>query len=179
MLFLAHVGITLGLTKCLEKVLTSLGMKEFTDLIDYRLIFLGSMLPDIIDKPLGGLILRKTLGNGRIYCHTLLFLLFLLFSGIFIYFEYKKPGLFVVAGGSTIHCILDGMWYCPKTFLWPLYGWKFPKGDPENWLRLWANLLTYPKYYIPEILGGIIIIIFITELVMHKNLYYFIVNGRV
>jgi len=178
MLLLAHVGITLGLTKGLEKVLSYRGMKEFTDLIDYRLVFLGSMLPDIIDKPLGGLILRETLGNGRIYSHTLLFLLFLLIPGVFVCFKYKRPGLFVVAGGSTIHCILDGMWYFPETFLWPVYGWSFPKGDPENWLRLWAYLLTYPKYYIPEILGGTIIIIFITELVIRKNLFYFIVSGR-
>ena len=37
MLLLAHVGITLGSTKGLEKVLSYRGMKEFTDLIDYRL----------------------------------------------------------------------------------------------------------------------------------------------
>lgn len=161
MLLLAHVGITLGFTKGLEKVLSCRGMKEITDLIDYRLVFLGSMLPDIIDKPLGGIIFKETIGNGRIYSHTLLFLLFLLIPGIFVCFKYKRPGLFVVAEGSTIHCILDGMWYFPETFLWPVCGWSFPKGDPENWLRLWANLLTYPKYYIPEILGGTIIIIFI------------------
>ncbi len=38
-------------------------------------MLIGSMLPDIIDKPLGGLICKETLGNGRTYAHTLLFLL--------------------------------------------------------------------------------------------------------
>lgn len=178
MLLFAHVGLTLGFAKSLEKVLSCRGMKEYTGLIDYRLVFWGSMLPDIIDKPLGGLILRETLGNGRIYCHTLLFLLFLLIPGIRLCFKYKRPGLLVMAGGCTIHCILDGMWSFPKTFLWPIYGWSFPPGDPGNWLRLWMNLLTSPKYYIPEILGSVIVIVFFTELVIHKNLYCFIVSGK-
>lgn len=179
MLLLSHLGITLGFAKGLEKVMSCRGMNEFTDLIDYRLVFLGSMLPDIIDKPLGGIVLTETLGNGRIYSHTLLFLLFLLITGTLLCSKYKRPGLFVVAGGSTIHCILDGMWLFPETFLWPVYGWSFPKADPENWLRLWANLLTYPQYYIPELIGGTIIIIFIAELVKSKNLHCFMVNGRV
>ncbi|NPV91328.1 MAG: metal-dependent hydrolase [Firmicutes bacterium] len=179
MLLLAHVGLALGFTKGLEKVLSCRGMNDCTELIDYRLVFGGSMLPDVIDKPLGGLILGSTLGNGRIYCHTLLFQLFLLISGIYLCFKYKRPELFVAAGGSAIHCILDGMWYFPETFLWPVYGWSFPEGDPGNWLRLWVNLLADPKYYIPEILGGAIIIVFFTELVIRKNLYCFLVSGKV
>jgi membrane-bound metal-dependent hydrolase YbcI (DUF457 family) len=179
MLLFAHTGLTLGLTEGLGKVLGCRGMKKYTESIDYRLVFLGSMLPDIIDKPLGGLVLRSILGNGRIYCHTLLFLLFLLIPGMYLCFKYRRPELLVVAGGSTIHCILDGMWCFPETFLWPVYGWSFPKGDPENWLRLWANLLTDPRYYIPEIVGGVIIIVFFTKLVIRKNLYGFIVSGKV
>jgi len=178
MLLLAHVGITLGITKGLAKILSRRGMKKFTDLIDFRLVCLGSMLPDIIDKPLGGLVLKETLGNGRIYSHTLLFLLFLIISGIFVCFKYKRPGLLAVAEGNAVHCFLDGMWRFPETFLWPVFGWGFPKGDPENWLRLWVNLLTDPWYYVPEILGGAIIMLFIADLVLSKNLYCFIVNGR-
>lgn len=172
MLLLGHAGITLGLTKGLEKYLSCRGMKNLTGLIDYRLVFLGSLLPDIIDKPLGGLVLRETLGNGRIYSHTLLFLFFLIIAGKFACFKYRRPGLFVLAGGSTIHCILDGMWRSPETFLWPVNGWTFPKGDPENWLRLWADLLTYPDYYLPEILGGTIILIFFTSW-LHERLTLF------
>lgn len=179
MLLLAHVGTALGVTKGLDKILRSRGMKEYTEAIDYRLVFLGSMLPDIIDKPLGGLVFRETLGNGRIYCHTLLFLLFLFIPGLYVCLKYKRMGLFVLAGGSTIHCILDGMWYFPETFLWPVYGWRFPPGDPESWLQLWGSLLTQPNYYIPELLGGVIVIIFFTELVRRKNLYRFIASGRV
>ena len=52
--------------------------------IDYRLVAAGAILPDLIDKPLGIYLLRRQLGSGRIYGHTLLF------------------GLVLVAGGSLL-----------------------------------------------------------------------------
>ncbi|MEW6425296.1 MAG: metal-dependent hydrolase [Bacillota bacterium] len=95
-------------------------------------MLLGSLLPDIIDKPLGGLVFKATLGNGRIYAHMLIFLLLLVGTGIFFWVKYKRPGVLVLAGGSFFHHILDGMWHFPGTYLWPFYGWSFPKGDPEG-----------------------------------------------
>ena len=130
MLLLGHTGITLALAK---GIITSRKGKRFSELVDYRLVLIGSMLPDIIDKPLGGLILKDTLGNGRIYAHTLIFLLLLFGIGIFFWVKYKRPEMLVLAGGSFVHHILDGMWRFPGTYLWPFYGWSFPKGDPEGW----------------------------------------------
>lgn len=43
--------------------------------LDYRLLVLASMLPDIIDKPLGQVFLKDTFNYGRIYGHTLVFVL--------------------------------------------------------------------------------------------------------
>jgi hypothetical protein len=48
---------------------------------DYRFVLVGSMLPDIIDKPLGQLVLRNLMSNGRIFSHTLLFLLLICLAG--------------------------------------------------------------------------------------------------
>jgi GTP-binding protein len=72
MLLFAHTGITLGTAKVMAR---AAGWREkgLPAQLDYRLVLIGSMLPDLIDKPLGGVILP--LGNGRIYSHTLLFLL--------------------------------------------------------------------------------------------------------
>jgi len=41
--------------------------------IDTRVLLIGSLLPDIIDKPIGNYLFRDTVSNGRIVCHTLLF----------------------------------------------------------------------------------------------------------
>jgi len=163
MLLFAHVGITLGIARSIKKVMKNRGIKEIPVLIDFRLVILGSMLPDIIDKPLGGLIFKETIGNGRIYSHTLLFLLFLSALSTYIWCKYRRPGLLVVAGGSIVHNILDGMWFYPETFLWPVYGWTFPKENPENWPQLWLTLLSEPDYFLPEIIGGVVIIFFINK----------------
>lgn len=178
MLLLAHVGITLGIAKGIKWAMKHLGINELAENIDYRFVILGSMLPDIIDKPLGGIIFKETIGNGRIYSHTLLFLLFLLAVAAYVWSIYRKPGMLVVAGGCIVHHILDGMWLYPGTFLWPAYGWAFPKGNPENWLQLWLSLLSEPGYLLPEIIGGSIIIFFVKDLVSRRHFFKFIVNGR-
>ncbi|GAB6273278.1 MAG: hypothetical protein STSR0004_01410 [Peptococcaceae bacterium] len=45
MLLFGHLGITLAATQAFEKVMFFQGKKRFSDLIDYRLVLLGSILP--------------------------------------------------------------------------------------------------------------------------------------
>jgi len=179
MFLFGHLGITLAATHTFEKVILSQGKKKLAGLIDYRLVLLGSMLPDIIDKPLGGLIFKATLGNGRIYAHTLIFLLLLGGTGIFFWVKDRRPGMLALAGGSLIHHILDGMWRFPGTYLWPFSGWSFPKGDPEGWLWQWlSSLATNPWVYIPEIVGGVILFCFFGKLANQKRVRIFITTGK-
>jgi len=179
MLLFGHLGITLAAAQTFEKVMLSQGKKKFTELIDYRLVLLGSMLPDIIDKPLGGLVFKATLGNGRIYAHTLIFLLLLVGTGIFFWVKYKRPGVLALAGGSFFHHILDGMWRFPGTYLWPFYGWSFPKGDPEGWFWQWVeSLLTDPWVYVSEIVSGIILLYFFGKLAYQKQIRTFMATGK-
>jgi hypothetical protein len=72
MLLFGHIGITLGVAWLIE---SKLKVK-----MDYRLIIIGSLLPDIIDKPVGMILLP--LNNGRVFGHTLLFILILLLIGL-------------------------------------------------------------------------------------------------
>ena len=119
--------------------------------LDYRLVMLGSMLPDLIDKPLGHFILRDTLNNGRIYGHTLAFALALLVFSL-VALRIGKAGPVVVWLGLMAHLALDGMWQSPDTLLWPLYGWSFPVLE---YSFFWDNLrnLARPENLIPELMG--------------------------
>jgi len=180
MLLFGHLGITLAAAQTFEKVMLSQGKKRFSDLIDYRLVLLGSMLPDIIDKPLGGLICKETLGSGRIYAHTLLFLLLLFGLGMFLWLKLQRAGVLTLVGGSFVHHILDGMWRFPKTYLWPFYGWSFPKGDPEGWFWQWAeSLLTDPWVCVPEIIGAVFTLYFFFTLHARKQVGEFIKSGTI
>ncbi|MTI83720.1 MAG: metal-dependent hydrolase [Firmicutes bacterium] len=164
MLLLAHVGITLGASCCLVRFWKWRGLENYANAVDYRLVLLGAVLPDIIDKPLGGLILRESLGNGRIYSHTLAFLLVLFTAGVILQRKLNRPGLLVIGGGVAAHYVLDGMWFSPANLFWPLYGWSFPKGNPEGWMQLWLNnLLSNPLVFVPEIAGGLILLCFLVK----------------
>ncbi len=161
MLVFAHVGITLGLARSIECLIhnSRKNVKPSFNL-DYRLVAVGSMLPDIIDKPLS-YVLSETAVSGRIYAHSLLFLLLMLIIAVFSWRIHEKIGFLLVAGGVFVHEILDSMWLYPKTILWPLYGLSFHGGNPKAWVHFWwTELFHNPYVYVPEAVGCIIIIVF-------------------
>lgn len=105
---------------------------------------LGSILPDLIDKPLGHLLLAQSLGYGRIYAHTLLFFVLLLAAGIVLW-NYKRSVFFLgIATGVLSHQILDSLWMRPSTWFWPILG-PFQGRLPEDyWLVLIQRELENP-----------------------------------
>jgi inner membrane protein len=137
--------------------------------IDIRLLLVGALLPDIIDKPLGHLFFSETFSNGRIFSHTLIFFIIITLVGLYLYRRWSKLWLLVIAFGTGIHLILDQMWLTPQTLLWPLFGFAFPKEDITGWLPdILHALLTDPAVYVPELIGAVILIWFVWIL-MHKG----------
>jgi inner membrane protein len=122
-------------------------------------ILFGSMLPDIIDKPLGHYLMGDFFGyNGRIIAHTLLFALVILILGLFIYIWRKSILGLLVWYGVLMHLILDSMWKNPRTLLWPALGWHFARSEEYDFLHYIFNfLLNDPSAFIPEIIGGVML----------------------
>jgi len=131
--------------------------------IDYRVVVLGALLPDIGDAPFGG--------TGVL--HTLLFSVVLL--GVVMaatrgHRAARRRWLFLPVG-TFLHLVLDGMWTRADVFWWPAFGWaldgrfpfldhglallgaeevagalalawfwqRFRLGDPENRSRFWRT----------------------------------------
>ncbi|MBT9163240.1 MAG: hypothetical protein DDT24_00144 [Chloroflexi bacterium] len=148
--------------------------------IDYRLVLVGSMLPDIIDKPVGIYLFGDTFSNGRIFGHSLLFFLIILLAGLHRYLRSGRSGILVLSLCSGFHLILDQMWLEPRTLFWPLYGLAFPQYDITHWLaNLIETLKTEPAVYWPEIVGMLILILFMLELLRNRGLLSFVRNGIV
>lgn len=203
MLLLAHTGVTLGVLNLSYRVFSKFKRKKGKSVfsaklsislspspsidppsvnskkwhMDYRFVLLGSMFPDIIDKPLGMLIFAGSIANGRVYTHTLFVNLILVLIGIYL-IKRKKPNFFIFSLSSCFHLVLDEMWLTPQTFFWPIYGWGFPKEDVSHW---WSNifsaLFTNPWVYVPEIIGAAIIIIFGSTLIKRRAIGKFLVEG--
>ena len=210
MLLFGHVGIALasaalgyGLRDKLRRGITEGGLEEISptrdshssnskpsikasffrslaNRLDIRFLLVGSMLPDIIDKPVGVYFFRETFSNGRIFSHTLLFLVVITIAGFLIKKYSGKTWGLALSFGTLFHFILDEILLTPKTLLWPLYGFGFEKYEIGNW---WVNilhgLLENPKNYIPEIIGFVVLAWFVWELSHRRAIMRFLRKGRV
>jgi hypothetical protein len=83
---------------------------------------IGSMLPDLIDKPLGHILLYNSIDYGRIYAHTGLFLLAVLAIGMAYRRSTGSWVLVALAVGVLSHLVLDSIWEIPVTLYYPLLG---------------------------------------------------------
>lgn len=146
---------------------------------DIRLLLIGSLLPDFIDKPMGQIFFRDTFSNGRIFCHTLLFLILITLAGLYLYRRRSKSWLLVLSFGTLTHLVFDQMWRAPLTLLWPIYGFVFERIDLTFWTpNILDALLTEPEVYLPELVGATILIWFAQTLVRRRKVCAFIKYGQ-
>jgi len=185
MLVLGHAGITLGAAALLTGAASggrTGRMPRFTALsqyVDIRLLFLGSMLPDIIDKPVGLYFFRETLSNGRIFCHTLLFLVLLAAGGLFLFKSRRRVWLLTLAAGTLAHLVLDRMWLTPRTLLWPFFGTAFDRIELYDWMsNILEALFQNAAIYIPEAIGFVILLWFGITLLARRKVIAFLMSGE-
>ena len=158
MLIFGHVGFTIGAFSLLEE---KLRLK-----IDYRIVLLGSLLPDIIDKPLGMIVLP--LHNGRVLAHTLLFTIVLLAMAS------KSKSYSVLSIAVFFHLIEDEMWLEPETLLFPLYG-RFPEKEFASFSEYLSRIAeeytpSLSRTFIFEIVGLFIIVLFVMKKMRERSL---------
>jgi inner membrane protein len=175
MYMLAHTGITLGVGYAVDKSVRSPLLR-----VDYRFILLGALLPDLIDKPLGRVIFAQELANGRIFAHTLLFMLLVTLVGIVVYRLKGQQGGLCLAFGVLMHFLLDSIWLNPVTLFWPFLSPEFPKSPAEfsvvffSWLY---TTLTTLQYLMAEIAGGCILLFLAARAILQNKVGAFFRYG--
>jgi hypothetical protein len=130
MLLFGHMGVTLGVFFGLVFLIPQL-----KTIIDPTYLVIGSLLPDLIDKPLGTIIFPSAIANGRMITHTLLFSFTLLLTGLYLYNKSGDIKVLSLASGSIFHLVEDRMWKSPRTLFWPLIGWSFRKSPRHTGLK--------------------------------------------
>jgi len=159
MFVLGHVGITVGIVLLLEH-------RYFQDVaLDYRLIVLLSLLPDIIDKTIGHLIFHGTLDYGRLVAHTLLFSLVL----TIFFFKTRKATWQLLALPLGLHLLLDRMLEDGYMLLWPALGWSFRSKD-WNILETWTEALLHDPYtFVGELVGASVVLVLVGSCGLYKK----------
>ena len=97
-----------------------------TDTIDYRLVAVGALVPDLIDKPLTWLLLPGAFKDDHVFGHTLLLPALLLVPGV----HRARRGdwrLLSIGIAALTHVLVDPVLTYPRTLFWPLLGLEFPK----------------------------------------------------
>jgi membrane-bound metal-dependent hydrolase YbcI (DUF457 family) len=83
---------------------------------------IGSVLPDLIDKPLGHIILADSVNFGRIYVHSLIVFLLFFIAGILVWRYGRSFFGIALALGVLSHQLLDLMWEEYWNWFWPFFG---------------------------------------------------------
>jgi inner membrane protein len=183
MLLFAHTGIALGAGAAAAGLVNLKSGKSWfsalTKYLDIRIFIVGSMLPDLIDKPVGQYLFRDTFNNGRIFSHTLVFLALLTVIGVILHKVKGRTLMLALAAGTFLHLLLDQMWLIPGTLFWPFMGWSFKTIELEGWAEGIAGaLVSDPLTIITESIGLAILVWFSLVVLRKKKAGLFIRTGR-
>jgi len=132
---IAHIVVASGAAWSAERVVRRLFRRQPAgaasaqlgastgSLFDYRLVALGALLPDIIDKPLAWFILDDP-AYEHSFAHSLLFAAILILPGLSVARRGDRR-LLSLAFGDTMHLLCDPVMRTPEKLFWPLLGWSF------------------------------------------------------
>lgn len=172
MLPIAHIGFTIAGLKMAEH---GLRLKQ----VDYRVVVVASLLPDIVDKPLANLLIGSYAYESRAFGHSALFL-----SGIAVLFLFhwlwsRRSWVVPVLLGTLLHDLFDDMWTQPGVFFWPLLGWQFPKPTEFAWQGL-ISLGGYKVHLLDfyDNVSVLILLCFFMKIALKGKLREFVRRGR-
>jgi len=135
--------------------------------LDYRLIAIGAVLPDV-DK----LISLELLGRfDRGVFHTLLWFFILAAAALLLFRVARDTRGVQLACCWAVHLVLDEMWTNPRVLLWPLYGpmpvdGEFGVADFGDYMV--ETLTTDWHQLLPELVG-LGIVLWVTVMLVRKG----------
>jgi hypothetical protein len=114
MLFMGHLVIGL--------IIGFILYEFFHDRTIIVFVAIGSVLPDVVDKPLGYIIFGSTLDNGKIFFHGLIIVILFFITGLIVWKLFKSHSFIFIAVGIFLHQLVDMMWRQPVAWYYPLLG---------------------------------------------------------
>lgn len=144
-------------------------------IVDYRFLVLGSILPDLIDKPLSWFLPHV---SGRNFGHTTLFQIVLLALGVFVLRLRRTERFLVLAIASAGHLLLDRMWEVPNLLLWPLKGLSLYGAAEQDFSPWWIRSL-YDLHLLQglEALSALVLLILLATVLLRGRILQFLRTG--
>ena len=122
--------------------------------VDVRFLFVGATLPDVIDLPLGTLLLADRYSTGELWSHSLLAATSYMIVVLLATRRGRRRRAWMALGVAWLfHLLLDGMWVDQNVFLWPFFGAEIPAGAAPFWPLAWERALSDPWRWVTEAFG--------------------------
>jgi membrane-bound metal-dependent hydrolase YbcI (DUF457 family) len=123
--------------------------------MDLRWVLVGSLLPDLIDKPIGSVFFHDTFGTHRLAAHAIVLPILAFFAVLaFTRRGRTRKALVGLVIGWLFHLVLDAAWAVPEAFWWPFFGWSFPPQPDSAIGPLLARMLSDPLVWAGEAAGA-------------------------
>ena len=124
--------------------------------MDLRWVMAGSILPDVIDKPIGSVFFHETFGTHRLFAHSVVFPMVALLVVLVATHRSSglRKGLIGAVIGVFVHLLLDAAWATPEAFWWPFFGWEFPKVLDSDLVSLLGRMVRDPLVWAGEGIGA-------------------------
>ncbi|MDI6831254.1 MAG: metal-dependent hydrolase [Actinomycetota bacterium] len=126
---------------------------------DMRWLLAGAVLPDLIDKTVGQVLLRPYFQNGRIFTHTVALTLAALLAGAWSWRRRGDGRLLLLACGMASHLVLDRIWMEPTTAFWPSLGPFLRHPSLGTIMEQIREHLTDPFFWAGEVSGGVLLVL--------------------
>ncbi len=129
--------------------------------MDLRWVLVGSILSDLIDKPIGSVFFNEVFRTHRLFAHSVTFPI----VGLFVVLAVTRRGSAVRRGligaviGVFVHLLLDAVWATPEAFWWPFFGWDFPRVADSDIVALVGRMLSDPLVWAGEAAGAAYLIL--------------------
>lgn len=150
--------------------------------IDYRLLALAAVGPDLIDKPLAALYFYRRYKSAVLFAHTLLVHL-----AVFVIAVWRKPQGWPYLLAFNGHALLDRLWQFHDTWYWPFRGLRFhvwqKSGSEQEDIKLayWYAFTKRPELWGWELGGMLAGLWFLIRRRLYQadRAWYFVRTGRI
>lgn len=105
MMIFGHLGIAMGIVKACDYVISRITNRDLK--INYKIVAIGALLPDLIDKPIVELLYGLKNHDSHIFAHAEAFSAMMIVVGMIVLLIMKNNVLLLLGIPTLLHQLLD------------------------------------------------------------------------
>jgi inner membrane protein len=151
---------------------------RFANEIDYRLILVGALIPDLIDKPLIFAVnphfvnsSLRSVGHSVVGAVAMFAIVWVITKG------WQRASTLSFGFALAAHLVVDRMWEMPEVLLWPTLGYVLPEQNIpfSHW---WRNHFERPPTTLIDLVGIALLVLVVGRVTVSRSTIRFLKTGQ-